>query len=75
MHCSLTSVLLAACQSLTGMCVPQAMNSLVTVQIATGDTNLVSNVRTNLVTDVQSGAILVRCDCARLHVRASSAHR
>ena len=37
------------------------MNALVTVQIATGDTNLVSNVRMNLVNDVQSGAILVRC--------------
>ena len=47
--------------SLTSACTPQAMNSLVTVQIATGDTNLVSNVRTNLITDVQSGAILVRC--------------
>lgn len=46
-----------------------------TVQIATGDTNLVSNVRLNLVNDVQSGAILVRCRCARLHAGASSAHR
>ena len=61
-------------KALTGVCVPQAMNSLVTVQIATGDTNLVSNVRLNLVNDVQSGAILVRCCCARLHVNASSAH-
>ena len=57
-------------KALTGGCVPQAMNSLVTVQIATGDTNLVSNVRLNLVNDVQSGAILVRCCCARLHAGA-----
>ena len=62
-------------KALTGACALQAMNSLVTVQIATGDTNLVSNVRLNLVNDVQSGAILVRCHCARLHACAPSAHR
>ncbi|KAK9819076.1 hypothetical protein WJX81_002896 [Elliptochloris bilobata] len=39
----------------------QALNSLVTVQINTGSTNLVAGVRMNLVNDVQSGVILTRC--------------
>lgn len=38
----------------------QAMNSLVTVQIDAGTTDLVGNVRSNLVTDVNNGNILVR---------------
>lgn len=36
------------------------MNSLVTVQIDAGTTDLVGNVRSNLVTDVNNGNILVR---------------
>ncbi len=38
----------------------QALNALVTAQIDTGSINLVSGVRSNLVSDVQSGALLVR---------------
>ena len=36
------------------------MNSLVTVQIDAGTIDLVGNVRSNLVTDVNNGNILVR---------------
>jgi hypothetical protein len=52
----------------------QALNALVTAQIDTGSINLVSGVRSNLVSDVQSGALLVRALNLPWRLRCGPAH-